>query len=257
MTSTPVDGIEVERSPEGWAIVAFNRPDHLNTLSMALRQNLERAVTELEADPHIHVLILTGRGRAFSAGLDLDEWATSEEPAAGAYRWDPVAALSRFSGPVIAAVNGLAVTGGLEITLACDVVLAARAARFADTHVRVGLLPGWGGSVRLINRVGVHRAKEMALTGRFVSADEAERWGIVNKVVESDALLAAACDLARHMLSAPAEGVAAYKRLLNDLEGMPVAQGLAHERACSVALNTPVSHAALITRLDGLRRQSR
>lgn len=252
-TLEDVGGLEVERSDEGWALVAFNRPDRLNTLSVRLRQTLDAVIDRLEADPGVHVLILTGRGRAFSAGLDLDDWGGDAGAAAGAYRWDPVAALSRFSGPVVAAVNGLALTGGLEIVLACDVVLAAETARFADTHVQVGLLPGWGGSVRLIDRVGLHRAKELALTGRFFSAEEAERWGVVNGVVPDGGLLGAARDLARQMLRNPPDGLVAYKRLLNGLAGLSVNDGLVHERARSVAHNTPVDKATLLARLDRLR----
>jgi len=130
----------VERHVDGYATIVFNRPDKLNTLSIALRRELLRAVQELEADPAIHVLILTGSGRAFTAGLDLDEWSVA--PAAGAWEHDAVAALAHFSGPVIGAINGLAITGGVEIALACDLLIASSDARFADTHVKVGLLPG-------------------------------------------------------------------------------------------------------------------
>mgnify|MGYP003349207266 FL=1 len=157
--------------------------------------------------PSVHVLILTAHGKAFTAGLDLNDWEAGEAPAAEAYRWDPVASLQRFSGPVIAAVNGPAITGGLELVLACDVILASDLARFADTHVRVGLLPGWGGSVRLIERIGLMRAKELALTGRFFSAEEAQRWGLVSEVVPHADLLSRARALAAQMLRARPEEI--------------------------------------------------
>ncbi|MCA0241602.1 MAG: enoyl-CoA hydratase [Proteobacteria bacterium] len=254
MAPRPDDPLRVERSDEGFATIAFNRPDKLNTLSIALRQALAAAVDALEADPAIHVLILTGEGRAFTAGLDLDEW--SAAPAAGAWEHSAVAAIERFSGPVIGAVNGLCITGGLEIALACDVLVAAVDARFADTHAKVGLLPGWGGSVRLQQRVGAHRAKELALTGRFFSAPEALAWGLVNHVVPADQLQAEAQALARQMLANPPAGLRAYKKLLDDEARLPLAEALAFEARTAKALNLGVSRDEIDRRLAGLRRQS-
>lgn len=245
--------LRVERSDAGWAVVAFNRPAQLNTLSIALRKEFDQAVRELEADPGVHVLILTGTGKAFSAGLDLNDWEAGERPAAEAYHWDPVASLQRFSGPVIAAINGLAVTGGVELALACDVIVASDLARFADTHVRVGLLPGWGGSVRLIERVGLLRAKELALTGRFFSAQEAERWGFVNEVVPHDGLLPRAQALALEMLQARPEDLVRYKRLLDEESRLPMPQALALERSASQALGVTVPASDLMERLSRLR----
>ncbi len=245
----------VERHADGFATITFNRPAKLNTLSIALRRELGQAVDELEADPAIHVLILTGSGRAFTAGLDLDEWSTA--PAAGAWEHDAVAALQRFGGPVIGAINGLAITGGVEIALACDLLVAARDARFADTHVKVGLLPGWGGSVRLQQRIGPHRAKELALTGRFFSADEALAWGFVNRVVEPERLRAEAEALARQMLAHPPDGLRAYKQLLNDEAALPLAEAFRLERERARAANVGVTREEIDARLARLRRQGR
>lgn len=245
----------IERNAGGFATVAFNRPDKLNTLSIALRRELARAVIELENDPSIHVLILTGAGRAFTAGLDLDEWSLA--PAAAAWECDAVAAIREFSGPVIGAINGLCITGGLEIALACDLLVAASDARFADTHTKVGLLPGWGGSVRLQQRVGPHRAKELALTARFLSADEALAWGLVNRVVPPERLLTEAQALARQMLANVPEGLVAYKRLLDDEAALPLAEALALERNRARAANLGVTREEIETRLARLRRQGR
>ena len=246
--------IALDISLDGIATLTLNRPDKLNTLSIALRQELAVAVDALQADPAIHVLILTGAGRAFTAGLDLTEWSTAGKQAAGAYEHDAVEALLRFKGPLIGAINGLAITGGLEIALACDVLIAVHTARFADTHVHVGLLPGWGGSVRLARRVGLHRAKELALTGRVFSADDAAQWGLVNQVVPADDLMAAAHAMARLMLRGLPGTVAAYKQLLDDEEGMTLADAIRHERRVSIDNNGPVTREAIDARLLLLRQ---
>ena len=252
MTDAP---IIVERSGDGFATLVLNRPEKLNTLSIRMRQALAAALVALEADPAVRVLILTGAGRAFTAGLDLDEWAAPGVVAAGAYEHDVVAALERFSGPVIGAINGLAITGGLEIALACDVLIAAADARFADSHVQVGLLPGWGGSARMIARVGLHRAKELAFTGRFLGAEEAAAWGLVNRVVAPERLRAEAEAMARQMLAGVPETLVAYKRLLNQEAGTTLVDALRIERAASLAHNTPVGRDAIDARLAKLRRR--
>lgn len=246
----------VERPVAGVAILRFNRPDKLNALSFALRTELLDAVDALEADADVGVLVLTGAGRAFSCGLDLDEWGAEGLPAAaGAYEADAVAALARFSGPVIGAINGVAITGGLEIALACDLLIASGDARFADTHVQVGLLPGWGGSVRLARRVGLHRAKELAFTGRFFDADEALRWGMVNQVVPAAQLLPTALALAIRMLSGVPETLKAYKRLLDQEDERSLPDALILERETSVSNNTGVTRAQIEARRLAMRNR--
>ena len=257
MDSTSYETILVERSEEGFATLVLNRPDKLNTLSIQLRREMAAAIDALEADPKIRVLILTGAGRAFTAGLDLDEWAAPGVVAAGAYEHDAVETLKRFSGPVIGAINGLAMTGGVEIALACDVLIASTEARFADSHAQVGLLPGWGGSARMVRRIGLHRAKELALTARFLSAEEAGAWGFVNHVVAPEALRPSAEAMARQMLACVPEALVAYRKLLDDEAGMTLADALRFERAASLANNTPVGRAEIDARLAQLRRRKR
>lgn len=240
MTNVSYRTIKVTRSGEGFATILLNRPDKRNTLSSELRRELAAAIAALEADPDVRVLILTGAGRAFTAGMDLEEWAISKELAAGAYDNDPVAALRSFSGPVIGAINGLAVTGGVEIALACDLLVASTEARFADTHAVVGLLPGWGGSVRMARLIGLNRAKELALTGRFLGADEALAWGLVNHVVPPEELMAKAESIAGQMAAAVPETLIAYKRLLDDEAALPLDEALALERRASLANNAKV-----------------
>ena len=255
--AAPYETLLLERSDEAFATIVFNRPDKLNTLSIRLRQELRAAVDALEADPAVRVLILTGAGRAFTAGLDLDEWAAPGVTAAAAFEHDAVATLQRFSGPVIGAINGLAITGGVEIALACDLLIASSTARFADTHVLVGLLPGWGGSARMIERIGLQRAKELALTGRFLSAEEALAWGFVNRVVAPDQLRAEAEALARQMLVGVPATLVAYKRLLDAEAGTTLLDALRIERAASLANNLPVDRAEIDARLATLRRVGR
>ena len=244
--------LRLEYSDKGWATLAFNRPDQLNTLSIELRREFDAAITMLDADDTVHVLILTGTGKAFTAGLDLNDWESTSEPAAGAYCWDAVASLKKFRGPIIAAINGLTITGGIEIALACDVIIASDQARFADTHVRVGLLPGWGGSVRMIERVGLHRAKELALTGRFFSAQEAAQWGFVNELVAHENLLPRATALAEQMLQAQPTHLLLYKQLLDEEARLSYGDALLHERACSEATNSHVGQEVLLSRLAKL-----
>jgi len=242
---------------DGYAIVALKGADKLNTLSIQLRKELALAVAALEADEAVVTLILTGAGTHFSAGMDVREWDKDGLLAAGAYEHDAVAALRQFSGPVIGAINGLALTGGLELALACDFLIAAASARFADSHTQVGLLPGWGGSVRLARRVGIARAMEIAVTGRFVGADEALAWGLVNHVVPDGELMAKAEELARQIAFGVPAATRQYKQLLLDGQDKDFQAALAHERAGSIAGNRQVDAAELTARLERLRKSRR
>jgi len=244
--------ILVERAALGYAVVTLNRPDKLNALSVELRSELIAAIGALQADPAMRVLILTGAGRAFTAGLDLHEWGASRN-SAGGFELDVTAALARFEGPVIGAINGPAVTGGFEISLACDVLIASTSASFCDTHVKMGLLPGWGISVRLARRIGLSRAKELALTARFISAAEAAAWGIVNTVVAPETLLPHSRGLAEQMLAGVPETLVAYKNLIDDGYDLPMGEALARERTTAQVNNGRVGHDAIASRWPGGR----
>ena len=197
------------------------------------------------------VLIVTGAGKAFCAGLDLKELGASRDLASAldpGEAGDPIAALRRFPGPVIGAINGAAVTGGFELALACDLLIASETARFADTHARVGVLPGWGLSQRLPRLIGVNRAKELSLTGNFLSARQAESWGLVNRVVEPDRLLAVGAALAADMLSVSPEILVAMKRLIDDGAATTLNRGLEIERERSRAWSKTLDPAAIEAR---------
>ena len=244
-------GIVIEKNSEGWAILTLSRPEKFNTLSIGMRQTLECEIADLALDPDIHVLILTGAAKFFTAGLDLDEWESSIGPSAAALKHDFVATLRKFPGPVIAAVNGPAITGGLEIVLACDFVVASHEAKFADTHVHVGLLPGWGGSVRMIESVGLARAKELAFTGQFFSAEDAYKWGLVNHLVQHYDLLPFCQDLARQMLKADPAHLKTYKSLLDQEAQLILGSALAYEQEKAKEDN---SHSTLIQIKNRLKK---
>ena len=163
--------------------LTLNRPAARNALSSELRSRLFAALREAESDDDVDVVILTGADPVFCAGLDLKELGDTTELPDISPKWPPM------TKPVIGAVNGAAVTGGLEIALYCDILIASEQARFADTHARVGLLPTWGLSVRLPQKVGVGMARRMSMTGDYLSADEALRTGLVTQVVEHAELL--------------------------------------------------------------------
>ena len=166
--------------------LTLNRPRARNALSAELRTAFYAALHEAEADDDVDVVILTGADPVFCAGLDLKELGGSTQLPDISPKWPSMRT------PVIGAINGAAVTGGLELALYCDILIASEQARFADTHARVGLLPTWGLSVRLPQKVGVGMARRMSLTGDYLSADEALRAGLVTEVVAHDDLLPAA-----------------------------------------------------------------
>jgi len=223
--------VEIERCG-GYAVLTLNRPEAMNALSAAMRSELAQAVRRMESDTEIRVLILTGAGeKAFTAGLDLKELGSGASSVGDAVDVeDPVTALEQFSGPIIGAINGVAITGGFEVALACDVLIASQNARFADTHARVGVMPGWGLSQKLSRAIGISRAKELSLTGNFLSAEQAEHWGLVNRVVAVDELLTAARGLAEDMLSVEPDMLTRYLKLIDDGFAASFGEGRVLER---------------------------
>ncbi len=188
------------------ATVTLNRPNQMNALNAELRIALGDALAELEADPEIRAVVLTGAGRAFCAGMDLKEIGGGSEGQTG-YELSVAgqdamrAGFENFSGPVIAAVNGAAATAGFEMALACDIIFVAKGAKFLDTHARVGIVPGWGLSQRLPRIIGINRAKEVSLSGNALTAELAYEWGLANRVCEAETLLQEAKALALDICS--------------------------------------------------------
>lgn len=177
------DDILLIHTDERIRTLTLNRPQSRNALSAALRDRFFGALAEADADGAVDVIILTGADPVFCAGLDLKELGGQSALPDISPRWPAM------TKPVIGAINGAAVTGGLEVALYCDILIASEQARFADTHARVGLLPTWGLSVRLPQKVGVGMARRMSLTGDYLSAADALRTGLVTQVVPHDQLL--------------------------------------------------------------------
>lgn len=180
-------------------LVTLNRPEARNALDSALMAAFAVALDDAEGDDGVDVVVITGADPAFCAGLDLRELGSTGKNLVGTgdeAPTNPFSVLWRMEKPVIGAVNGAAVTGGLEVALNCDFLVASERARFADTHTRVGVLPGGGMTPLLPQAVGLRRAKEMSLTGNFVDAEEALRLGLVNHVVPHEELVPTAMELA-------------------------------------------------------------
>ena len=230
---------------DGIATVTFNRPQAMNALSKALRARLAQVMRQVNEDDAVRAVIVTGAGeRAFTAGLDLKELG-SQEGALGAANAEgaeenPVKAIEQCRKPVIGAINGVAITGGFEVVLACDVLIASTNARFADTHARVGIYPGWGLSQKLSRMIGISRAKELSFTGNFLDARTAQAWGLVNHVVEPEELLPLARRIAADMATIDPAFLANYKRLIDDGYAATFADGLALEAKLSSAANAQV-----------------
>jgi enoyl-CoA hydratase len=189
------------------ATVTMNRPGARNALNRDLRRQLHDRMLALDTDDGVDVVVLTGADPAFCAGLDLKELGSSAGASVDALGRSPAAdpqargPFPPIAKPVIGAVNGVAITGGFEVALRCDLLVASERAAFADTHARVGIMPDWGLTVLLPQAIGVRRAREMSATGNFVDAATALTWGLVNHVVSHDELLPRARALAADMAS--------------------------------------------------------
>lgn len=215
------------RKESGIATIVLNRPQALNALTEQLLDELVAAASEVEKDDSVHVVILTGAGKAFSAGRDLDGIIAGREwPGASRYR-----ILEDLSKPVIAAVNGYCFTGSLELAMCADLIIASEDAIFCDTHARFGIIPGGGQTQKLPRLIGPRKAKELLFTCDRISAREAERLGIVNKVVPREQLDEEAREMARKILKNVPETVSRMKHLINRGMSTDLEAGLQIEAA--------------------------
>lgn len=217
--------------PIAW--IRLNQPDTMNPLSEQLLDELNSAVDRIENDAAVRVVVLTGSGRAFSAGAELTSIASPDGSIDGESLLNLVRRASAtferlpaLNKPVIAAVNGYALAGGMELMMACDMVIAAQSARIGDAHSNYGLLPGSGGAVRLARLVGPMVAKYLAFTGNFVPAADLVPFGLVNEVVPDEELHDRVDQLARQLASKSPRGLAHMKRLIDDGLEQPLATAL-------------------------------
>jgi 2-(1,2-epoxy-1,2-dihydrophenyl)acetyl-CoA isomerase len=209
------------QAADGVAMLTLNRPDKLNVFNEAMHAELARALDRVEADPTIRAVLLTGAGRGFCAGQDLGDRVMGEgdaPPDLGATldRWyNPlVRRICRLERPVVCAVNGVAAGAGANLALNCDIVLAARSAKFMEPFCKLGLVPDAGGTYILPRLVGAARARGLALLGETLSAEQAEAWGLIWRVVDDERLMDEALALARNLATQPTKGLGLIKRAL-------------------------------------------
>ncbi|HTF93605.1 MAG TPA: enoyl-CoA hydratase-related protein [Verrucomicrobiae bacterium] len=213
------------------AVVTLNRPQALNALSYALVKDLSLAMQELDQDNDVRVIIVTGGEKVFAAGADIKEMAErgpfdERIQERLAYR-DKI---NRISKPVIAAVNGFALGGGCELAMSCDIIVAAEGARFGQPEVNLGIIPGSGGTQRLTHVLGKHRAMELVLTGDMLNAADAERLGLVNRVVPAELCLEEAKNIAKKIAAKPQLAIKAAKEAVLKSANTGLDEGLDFER---------------------------
>jgi enoyl-CoA hydratase len=222
----------------GVALVTIERPDVLNALNFDLLDDLADVLAGLDADPRCRAIVLTGSGtRAFAAGADIRELAgqtpisllVDDRFAA----WERIAATRT---PVVAAVRGFALGGGCELAMSCDVIVAGDDAQFGQPEINLGVMPGAGGTQRLTRAIGRARAMDLVLTGRTITAAEAEPMGLVSRVVPADRTLDVALEVATTIASKPPVAVLAAKEAVRLAEELPLSAGLRHERRAFFAL---------------------
>jgi enoyl-CoA hydratase len=242
------------------ATVTLNRPDVMNALSPELLGELCQAFKSLKLDRDILAVVLTGNGRAFCAGLDLKAMETHPgglEAFAIHGENDVARAMADFDRPIIVAVNGVAATGGFELALMGDILIGSENARFADTHCRVGLAPGWGLSQKLSRLIGPSRAKEAHFTGNFISAEQAAEWGMISRVVSSDDLLAEAQKVAQDIASCVPSTVKIYKKLVDDGLASTLGAGMEMEKLVMGHANKGVGGDAIAERRKGVQQRGK
>lgn len=215
---------------DGIATITLNRPDRLNSFTAAMHEELQAVLDKVEADQSIRCLVLTGAGRGFCAGQDLNDRQVSpgEAPVDLGKTLDTqfnpfIRRFTKLPFPTIAMVNGVAAGAGANVALACDFILAGKSAKFIQAFCKIGLIPDSGGTYTLPRLVGMARAKGLAMLGDAVSAEQAEQWGLIWRAVDDDALADETDKLAKHFAAAPTMGLASIKKALhasmdNDLD---------------------------------------
>jgi enoyl-CoA hydratase len=213
---------------ENIATITFNRPEAMNALNNQTRAEFGQAIQDVASDDEVKVLILTGSGKAFVAGSDIKEFnATTPFAAHNIRRLGEM--VEQLEKPVIAAVNGFCLGGGNEIAMGCDIIIASEKAKFGQTEINIGIIPGGGGTQRLQRLIGACRAKELIFTGDIIRAEEADRLGLVNRVVPMDELMPAAKELAKKIATKSAAALKLAKQSINYGMQTNLASGLKYE----------------------------
>lgn len=220
----------------GVAILTLDRPETLNSFTADMHMEVQQAMKDVREDTAVRCLLITGAGRGFCAGQDLNDRAVSSAgpvdlgESVEKYYNPFIRAIMTLQKPVVCAVNGVAAGAGANIALACDIVLAARSSVFSQVFCKIGLVPDSGGTWNLPRAVGAARAKGLALLGDKLSAEKAERWGMIWECVDDDKLMAEAGGLAEKLATQPTRGLAAIKALLNESFSTPLHQQLENEK---------------------------
>lgn len=222
--------ILVDKTRNGIATITINRPQALNALTRDMLVTLAYSFTRLDEDPDVKVIILTGAGRAFSAGVDLTAASDVFKGDVKTEATDTLAQMQKCHKPIIGAINGHCITAGFEIALGCDILVASTAAKFIDTHAKFGIFPSWGLSQRLQRAIGPYRAREVSLTATALDAQTAEKWGLVNRVVAPSELLGAARGIAEAILKNNEGLFLKYKAVINDGFKLPLGEALKLEQ---------------------------
>jgi enoyl-CoA hydratase len=213
---------------ENIAIITFNRPEAMNALNNQTRAEFGAAIAEVASDDAIKVLILTGSGKAFVAGSDIKEFnKTTPFAAHNINRLGEM--VEKLEKPVIAAVNGFCLGGGCEIAMGCDIIIASEKAKFGQTEINIGIIPGGGGTQRLPRLIGACRAKELIFTGDIIRAEEADRLGLVNRVVPMDQLMTTAKEVAGKIATKSAAALKLAKTAINRGMQTNLESGLKYE----------------------------
>jgi enoyl-CoA hydratase len=242
-----VSELLIEGDDRGVVTLTLNRPQVLNAISISLERALRDALLALAADRQARAVILTGSGRAFSAGIDLKEAGQTGfgKRSMGDHEHSLPKVFTQLKIPVIGAINGFAITGGFELALMCDLLIASTQARFADTHARIGVVPGWGLSQRLPRLIGTGRAKELSLTGNYLDAETACSWVPTCQALAED------------MASCHGPVQTEIKRLIDVGIHGTLADGLATEAKSAAAYNRAVCADDIETRRHEVRERGR
>jgi enoyl-CoA hydratase len=223
----------IERRDDHIAVITLNRPDKLNALNAEVRGILRETFDELEADDDVRVVVMHGTGeKAFVAGADITEFAarTADEQRAVYEERRIYETVADFPKPVIAAIHGFCIGGGSELALACDIRVADRTARISQAEIRIGLIPGGGGTQRLVRLVGRGWASIISLTGDFIEAEEAHRIGLIDVLVDEGHHLAHATELAGRMARWSPVALRLAKEAIRAAAELPLAEGLVYEK---------------------------